>query len=239
MKQSKRKTRKQTVGKKGAKVSSVTDLNPQPPTPGTKSSADENTSHKADDASIAASIKQQVADMEKELDKASLSDVEQFGTELSKLWSTLNVKEEDQTLLTSMGYDTVEAFIYLDNMSFDELLDAFPRRDLRKESFQDTILYALCLGSCFNKTIRQLFQIPSDAKIPQRDIPTTIDQTADFIKALDKEDFMKLYKQCYWKTRTQWFNYLEDNLPGLGSQSLVGTYVSASHHGSKHNSRNH
>ena len=237
-----RKQKDDKSSKSNDKSSKSDDPNLQPPTPGTTSSAggksQTNPGSQKDDVSIAESIKQQVATMEEELEKASLMD-EDKTTRLEQLWVALSIGDDHQALFDSMGFNTVQNFVNLDHMSMEDLLNAFPRRDLRKESFQDTILYALCLGSCFTTTIREMFHVPPDARIPQRDIPATEEDTDHFIFVMDGEQFIKLYKLRYWRLRTEWFNFLEDNLPPQGGSSLIGSYVSVGHGGSAPAMRSH
>ena len=217
---------KRVEERQGNRVFDVEHFSPAPSTPGTAGSVGQTKKapiSSNEEGSIAASIEQQVADMEQELEHASILDED--SNQLALLSDKLGINKTAQTLLLSMGLETIEAFINLDCMPMEELLQFFPRRDLRKESFQDVVLYGLCLGSSFHTFLRQQSHVGHQEQLPRRDIPSTLEDTETFLHSVDVNTIVRLYKQCYWRMRTQWLNFLDDNLPTDSGGSILGSYI--------------
>jgi hypothetical protein len=87
--------------------------------------------------------------------------------------------------------------IHLSNLELDELSRIFLRKDIRKLSFQDTIIKVLCLGNTFLNLIKENHGLNEDDVIAEQMIATTFNEETEFLSDSNTNSFKRHYMTFY------------------------------------------
>ena len=87
----------------------------------------------------------------------------------------------------------------------------------------DTTMKFLCLGKCFQVSIKEKSGLNQDGDLPEQLTPSTFKEETDFI---DEENMLILkhhFMTCYWQLRKIFLDYLEDS---MSQDSFIGSKIS-------------
>jgi hypothetical protein len=112
--------------------------------------------------------------------------------------------------------------IQLSNLDLDDISNLFSRKDLRDSDFQDTIVKVLCLGNCFQISIREKCGLKENDDVTDQFIPSTFNEETDFLSGNNMDVLKRHYMKCYWKVRKDFLDYLEDS---MSQDSLIGSTI--------------
>jgi hypothetical protein len=137
----------------------------------------------------------------------------------------MGLYEKSKSLIISMNLCGIKNMIQLSEQDFHDVVNLFPRQDLRESVFQDSVIKALCLGRSFKLLIKEKAGLDEQTDIAKSLIPSTFEEETSF---LDKDGMSKLkkyYMSSYWKMRKDFLDYLEDFMT---QDSLIGSTISTS-----------
>jgi hypothetical protein len=115
--------------------------------------------------------------------------------------------------------------IQLSELDFHEVVNLFPRQDLRESVFQDSVIKVLCMGRSFKLLIKENVGLDEQTYVAKSLIPAIFEGETSF---LDEDGMSKLkeyYMANYWKMRKDFLDYLEDFMT---QDSLIGSTISTS-----------
>jgi hypothetical protein len=67
----------------------------------------------------------------------------------------MRLYEKSKSLIISMNLCSIKNMIQLSELGFHEVINLFPRQDLRESVFQDSVIKVLCLGRSFKLSIKE------------------------------------------------------------------------------------
>ena len=120
---------------------------------------------------------------------------------IENLFDAMGLDEKSKSLIISMNLCSIKNMIQLSELDFHDVVNLFPRQDLRESVFQDSVIKVLCLGWSFKFLIKEkagLDELTDEAKSL---IPSTFEEETSF---LDEDGMSKLkeyYMANYWKMR--------------------------------------
>jgi hypothetical protein len=142
---------------------------------------------------------------------------------IENLFNEMNLCDSSKSLVISINLCTIKNMIQLSNLDLDDISTLFPNKDLRDSSFQDTIIKVLCLGKCFQISIREKFGLKEDGGIAEQQIPTTFNEETEFLSEDNMSNLKRHYMSCNWKERKDILDYVEDS---MSRDSLIGSTIS-------------
>jgi hypothetical protein len=121
-----------------------------------------------------------------------------------------------------MNLCSIKNMIQLSELDFHDVVNLFPRQDLRELVFQDSVIKVLCLGRSFNLLIKENAGLDEQTDVAKCLIPSTFEEENSF---LDEDGMSKLkeyYMANYWKMRKDFLDNLEDFVT---QESLIGSTI--------------
>jgi hypothetical protein len=142
---------------------------------------------------------------------------------IESLFKEMNLCDSSRSLIISINLCIFKNMIQLSNLGLDDISTLFSCKDLRDSSFQDTIIKVLCLGKCFQISIREKFGLKEDVGIAEQQIPTTFNEETDFLGEDNMSSLKRHYMSCYWKVHKDFLDYVEDS---MSCDFLIGSTIS-------------
>jgi hypothetical protein len=90
---------------------------------------------------------------------------------IESLFNEMNLCDSSKSLIITINLCTIKNMIQFSNLDLDDISTVISRKDLRDSSFQDTIIKVLCLGKCFQISIREKFGLKEEGSIAKQQIP--------------------------------------------------------------------
>jgi hypothetical protein len=137
----------------------------------------------------------------------------------------MGLYEKSKSLIISMNLCSIKNMIQLSELDFHDVLNLFPRQDLRESVFQDSVIKVLYLGRSFKLLIKEKAGLDEQKDVAKSLIPSTFEEETSF---LDEDGMSKLkeyYMASYWTIRKDFLDYLEDFMT---QDSLIGSTISTS-----------
>jgi hypothetical protein len=135
----------------------------------------------------------------------------------------MNLCDNSKLLIISINLCNIKNMIHLSNLELYELSSLLSRKDLRKSSFQDTIIKVLCLGKSFMNLIKENHGLNEDDVIADHMIPTTFNEETEFLSDNKLNSLKRHYMTFYWKICKDLLDYIEDS---MSRDSLIGSTIS-------------
>jgi hypothetical protein len=128
---------------------------------------------------------------------------------IENLFDAMGLYDKSKSLIISMNLCSIKNMIQLSEQDFHDIVNLFPRQDLRESIFQDSVIKVLCLGRSFKLLIKEKAGLDEHTDIAKSLIPSTFEEETSF---LDEDGMSKLkehYMASYWKMRKDFLDYLE------------------------------
>jgi hypothetical protein len=142
---------------------------------------------------------------------------------IENLFDAMGLCEKSKSLIISMNLCSIKNMIQLSELDFHDVVNLFPRQDLRESVFQDSVIKVLCLGRSFKLLIKEKAGLDEQTDVAKSLIPSTLEEETSF---LDEDGMSKLkehYMAYYWQMRKDFLDYLEDFVT---QDSLIGSTIS-------------
>jgi hypothetical protein len=141
---------------------------------------------------------------------------------IENLFDAMGLDEKSNSLIISMNLCSVKNMIRLSELDFHDIVNLFPRQDLREAVFQDSVIKLLRLGRSFKLLTKENAGLDELIDVAKSLIPSTFEKETSF---LDEDGMSKLkeyYMANYWKMRKDFLDYLEDF---VSQESLIGSTI--------------
>ena len=134
----------------------------------------------------------------------------------------MGLDEKSKSLIISMNLCSIKNMIQLSELDFHDVVNLFPRQDLRESVFQDSVIKVICLGCSFKLLIKENAGLDELTDVAKSLIPSIFEEETSF---LDEDGMSRLkehYMASYWRMRKDFLDYLEDFET---QDSLIGSTI--------------
>jgi hypothetical protein len=108
-----------------------------------------------------------------------------------------------------MNLCSIMNMILLSELDFHDVVNLFPRQDLRESVFQDSVIKMLCLGRSFKLLIKKKAGLDEHTDVAKTLIPSTFEEETSFLDEDGMSTLKEYYMASYWKMRKDFLDYLE------------------------------
>jgi hypothetical protein len=84
---------------------------------------------------------------------------------IENLFDVMGLYEKSKSLIISMNLCSIKNMIQLSELAFHEVVNLFPRQDLRESVFQASVIKVLCMGRSFKLLIKEKAGLDEQADI--------------------------------------------------------------------------
>jgi hypothetical protein len=135
---------------------------------------------------------------------------------IENLFDAMGLYEKSKSLIISVNLCSIKNMIQLSELDFHDVVNLFPRQDLRESVFQDSVIKVLCLGQSFKLLIKENAGLDEQTDVAKSLIPSTFEEETGMSK------LKEYYMANYWKMRKDFLDYLEDFVT---QDSLIGSTI--------------
>jgi hypothetical protein len=146
-----------------------------------------------------------------------------FSSGIENLFDAMGQYEKSKSLIISMNLCSIKNMIHLSELDFHDVINLFPRQDLRESIFQDSVIKVLCLGLSFKLLIKEKAGLDEQIDLAKSLIPSTFEEETRFLDEYGMSKLKEYYMASYWKMRKYFLDYLE---VVVTQDSLIGSTIS-------------
>jgi hypothetical protein len=141
---------------------------------------------------------------------------------IENLFDAMGLYEKSKSLIMSMNLCSIKNMIQLSELDFHDVVNLFPRQDLRESVFQDSVIKVLCLGRSFKLLIKENAGLDEQTDVAKSLIPSTFEEETSFLDEDGMSTLKEYYMANYWKMRKDFLDNLEDFET---QDSLIGSTI--------------
>jgi hypothetical protein len=99
---------------------------------------------------------------------------------IENLFDAMRLYEKPKSLIISMNLCSIKNMVQLSDLDFHDVVNLFPRQDLRESVFQDSVIKVLCLVRSFKLIIKEKAGLDEQTDVAKSLIPSTFEEETSF-----------------------------------------------------------